>query len=91
MPISAVCPTAWNMHRKPRHRSSQRSERQGFWYDLGRSFFPELAHHPRALKLKMILMTAGVTVLFLGLLVGFYRRASTPPEVLMIQAREANR
>lgn len=80
------------MHRKSRHHSSrQKSKYSGFWYDLGRQFFPDLAHHPRALKAKMIIMSLGVAALFLGLLVGFYRRANSPADVLTIQARELNR
>lgn len=36
-------------------------------------------------------MTLGLAAILVGGLIGFYRRADTPVEVLMIQARELNR
>lgn len=80
------------MHRKSQqHPPRKKSQYGGFWYDLGRQFFPDLAHHPRALRAKMIIMTLGVAALFLGVLIGFYQRANSTGAVLAIQARENNR
>jgi len=81
------------MERKSRHQhhSRRQSKYSGFWYELGRQFFPDLAHHPRALRAKMIIMTLGMAALLVGVLVGFYRRANIPSDVLPVQAREINR
>lgn len=79
------------MEKKSRHHSSRHQPRSGLWYDLGRVFFPELTHRPRALRVRMIIMTLGLAALLVGALVGFYRRADTPIDVLIIQARELNR
>jgi hypothetical protein len=79
------------MRHKPRHHSSRRQPRNGLWFDLGRIFFPDLIHHPRAMRAKMLIMTLGLAALFVGALIGFYRKANTPAELLQIQARELNR
>lgn len=79
------------MRHKPRHHSSRRQPQNGLWFDLGRIFFPDLIQHPRAMRAKMLIMTLGLAALFVGALIGFYRKANTPAELLQIQARELNR
>jgi hypothetical protein len=79
------------MHHKSRQHSSRRQPKHGFWFDLGRIFFPDLIHHPRAMRAKMLIMTLGLVALFVGALIGFYRKANNPAELMQIQARELNR
>lgn len=43
------------------------------------------------MRVRMVIMTLGVAAVMVGMLVGFYRRANTPAEVLLIQARQLNR
>jgi hypothetical protein len=43
------------------------------------------------MRAKMLIMTLGLAALFVGALIGFYRKANTPAELLQIQARELNR
>lgn len=50
-----------------------------------------MIHNPRALRIRMAVITVAAAVLFVGMLVGFYHRANIPPEILQIQAREAQR
>lgn len=70
--------------RRPRHQQSKRP----FWFDLGRILFPDLINHPRAMKVRVLVVTIGMAALLVGTLVGFYRQANNPADILLIQARE---
>ncbi|MGC3956623.1 MAG: hypothetical protein QM813_01200 [Verrucomicrobiota bacterium] len=50
--------------------------------------FPDLINHPRAMRVRMLALTLGTIAIMVGALVGFYRKANDPADILLIQARE---
>lgn len=50
--------------------------------------FPDLINHPRAMRVRILVMILGTIAIMVGALVGFYRRANDPADILLIQARE---
>ena len=59
-----------------------------FWFELGRMIFPDLINQPRAMRVRMMALTLGTIAIMVGALVGFYRKANDPADILLIQARE---
>jgi len=77
------------MEKKPQPHASRRPPQRGILLDLGRILFPDLIHHPRALRARMTFLTLSLAAMLVGALIGFYRYAHEP--AWQIQARELNR
>lgn len=61
---------------------------RSFWFELGRMIFPDLINHPKMMRARMITLILGIVAVMIGALVGFYRHANDPADILLIQARE---
>lgn len=77
------------MEKKSQHHANRHQPKSGLLLDLGRILFPDLIHHPRALRARMTFLTFSLAAMLVGALIGFYRYAHEP--ALQIQARELNR
>jgi len=74
------------------HRPSRNhQQKRAFWFDFGRLLFPDLINHPRAMQSRMVAITIGLAAILVGATIGFIRNAANPGNVLMIQAREAQK
>jgi hypothetical protein len=80
-------------HKQQSHRAARKRHdaTRTFWFELGRMIFPDLINHPRAMRMRVMVLTLGTIAILVGALIGFYRHANDPADILLIQARELHK